>query len=452
MYQIIDDLAATDSRLEKEAILEKAWKSGHYDFFEGAKYCYNSWLTFGVKKVPKIIGSDDESSDYTFAEFKSLLDNLISRNITGNAARDALTEAAERCDPNLWNKFYRQIIIKDLRCGVTETTINKVLNKIAKTDPRATKYIIPIFQVQLAESAEPDTIFGRKMIDPKFDGIRITTILNKENNTITMFTRNGKINENFNHIVSGLEKVLEKIPGSIVLDGEMISNSFQELMKQVNRKVSVNTADAKYALFDIIPLTDFINDSCSASQEERHKVLCELEPMFSDYCIIDINNVQTQNVFVVPKLVVDLDTIDGRRAFNEFNLEALNNKLEGIMVKCPYSTYKRKRSNNWIKIKPVIEVSLTVEEVEEGTGRNEGRLGNLICRGFDLGHKIRVSVGSGFDDTQRIDFWNNREKLIGQIIEIRADALSHNQGDGDEWSLRFPRFIKFRSFDPGEKI
>ena len=104
----------------------------------------------------------------------------------------------------------------------------------------------------------------------------------------------------------------------------------------------------------------------------------------------------------------------------------------------------------WLKLKPFIEVSLEVVDVEEGTGRNEGKLGAFICEGLDDGKQINVNVGSGFSDANRDDFWNSRTDIVGQLVEVRADAVTQNQ-DGT-YSLRFPRFLRFRGFTAGEKI
>jgi DNA ligase-1 len=93
---------------------------------------------------------------------------------------------------------------------------------------------------------------------------------------------------------------------------------------------------------------------------------------------------------------------------------------------------------------------LEVTDVEEGTGRNVGRLGALVCSGQDDGKQITVNVGSGFSDDDRTEFWNSRSSLIGQVVEVRADAVTQNQ-DGT-FSLRFPRFLHFRGFEHGEKI
>ena len=91
-------------------------------------------------------------------------------------------------------------------------------------------------------------------------------------------------------------------------------------------------------------------------------------------------------------------------------------------------------------------------DTEEGTGRNAGKLGALICEGTDDGKFIRVNVGSGLTDDNRDEFWADKDKLIGQIVEVRADAITKNQDADNEWSLRFPRFLRFRGFEEGEKL
>jgi DNA ligase-1 len=148
--------------------------------------------------------------------------------------------------------------------------------------------------------------------------------------------------------------------------------------------------------------------------------------------------------------IVDLDTAEGQKLFRMYNKSAIENKYEGIMIKDPAAAYECKRTTSWLKLKPFIEVSLTVVDLEQGTGRNAGRLGAIICEGEDDGRRIRVNVGSGFSDANRDDYWLGREKIMGTIAEVRADAVTQNQ-DGT-YSLRFPRFLRFRGFAVGEKI
>jgi len=158
------------------------------------------------------------------------------------------------------------------------------------------------------------------------------------------------------------------------------------------------------------------------------------------------------NVTVVGQEQVDLDSAQGQARFKEINQEAIDGGYEGIMIKDPLAVYECKRSTSWLKLKPYIEVSLTVIAVEEGTGRNQGKLGALICEGEDDGKRIKVNVGSGFSDSNRDDYWVARQQVVGQIVEVRADAATKSQDSEEVWSLRFPRFLQFRGFVPGEKL
>jgi DNA ligase-1 len=103
-------------------------------------------------------------------------------------------------------------------------------------------------------------------------------------------------------------------------------------------------------------------------------------------------------------------------------------------------------------MKPYIEVTLKVIDIEEGTGKNEGSTGALICEGTDEGKHIKVNVGTGLSDANRDDIWNSVDAVRGQLVEIRADAITISQDSDELYSLRFPRFKCFRGFEPGEKL
>ena len=62
--------------------------------------------------------------------------------------------------------------------------------------------MIPVFSCMLAhDSANHEKkLVGKKMLDYKLDGVRVLAIYNKDNNTVTMYSRNGKQFINFGHI------------------------------------------------------------------------------------------------------------------------------------------------------------------------------------------------------------------------------------------------------------
>jgi DNA ligase-1 len=257
-----------------------------------------------------------------------------------------------------------------------------------------------------------------------------------------MYTRNGKELENFSHITKAIEANVELFERSIVLDGEMVSSSFQALMKQVHRKSDVQSKDARLMLFDILPLSEFQKGKSVLGQKRRSNLLRSMKATFDKVGSIDI----------IPQIEVDLDSAVGELQFKQYNKDAIESGFEGIMIKDVDAEYVCKRHVSWLKQKPFIEVSLTVVAVEEGTGKNEGRMGAIICEGEDDGKKIAVNVGSGFTDDQRTEFWESREAIPGQVVEVRADAATLNQDSENVYSLRFPRFLRFRGFRAGEKI
>ena len=433
--QIIQKLQADNSRLAKEAIILEAMQEGLDEFFEGIKMALDPLHTFGVKQVPERDDSPGQGCDWTV--FKDLADKLAQRELTGHAARDAIELVMQTATQEQWNDYYRRILIKDLRCGVSEKTVNSVAKK-----NKFEQYKVPVFSCMLAhDSANHEKkMIGMKMLDYKLDGVRVLAIYNKDNNTVTMYSRNGKQFLNFGHVEKEIiEKLASKFTESMVLDGEMVSSSFQALMKQVHRKDNVEATDAKYALFDILTLNEFQKGKSILGCRDRHNALVEL--------ITD-----TDYMFVVDKVECNLDTQEGQKIFSDYNKIAIEKGFEGIMIKDVDAPYECKRSYFMLKAKPFIEVSLEIKDTEEGTGRNAGKLGALICEGKDDDKFIRVNVGSGLTDDNRDTFWADRESLVGQIVEIRADAITQNQDTENEWSLRFPRFMRFRGFEVGEKI
>ena len=439
--EIIDQLEVNNSRLAKEAIIKVAMQQGLDEFFEGVRMALDPLVTFGVKQVPE---ATVDGQGLAWATFKELARKLIDRSLTGHAARDAIILCKDTATIDQWNMFYRRILIKDLRCGVSEKTVNK----IAKDFPQ---YSVPIFTCPLAhDSANHEKkMIGKKQVEVKLDGVRVITIIrgdtsHKQACKVEMFSRNGKQFHNFGHIISEIEEVVKEKqpPYDLVLDGEVMSANFQDLMKQVHRKDGKQSEDAVLHLFDMCPLSEFQKGMWDKPQSFRSQAV---------KAWVDQNKDALEHVETLDWEDVDLDTQEGQERFVELNKAAVDGGYEGVMIKDPDAPYECKRTHSWLKAKPFIEVTLNVVAVEEGTGRNEGRLGAVIVEGEDDGYTYHLNCGSGFTDSQRDQFWTERDNLVGSLIEIRADARTKSQ-DSDTYSLRFPRFKTFRGFEPGEKI
>lgn len=435
-YRVISSLEDHPSRLNKEAIILAQAEAGNSEFFEGARLALDPMITFGLKQIPEKTDADGDGLPWD--SFTLIITGFINRSLTGNLARDTVSQMMASATKAEWNGWYRRILIKDLRCGASEKTINKVVEK------KYAEYAIPVFGCQLAhDSANHESkVSGQKLIEVKLDGVRVITIVHPDGR-VDMFSRNGKELVNFPHVTEQISAVVKKTPPpyALVLDGEIMSSSFQDLMTQVHRKSDVKANDAILNLFDMCPLEDFEKGFWDKSQTVRSQMV---------QAWVEQNHTDLPNVTCLANELVDLDTDEGQLRYKEINAQAVAGGYEGIMIKDPQAGYECKRSVAWLKLKPFIEVSLEVADVEEGTGRNVGRLGAIVCEGVDDGKDIRVNVGSGFSDSDRDSYWASRDSLPGQIVEVRADAVTRNQ-DGT-YSLRFPRFLRFRGFEVGEKL
>ena len=435
----VRDLESSDSRLHKERVIEKALmasklgSAGAQGFLFNCYLAYNPFYVYNVKQVIETENLTNRPNPWP--TFWALCEDLRTRGVTGHAARDRIEQVSELFDSEQWNGLCRRVLIKDLRCGISEKTLNKVLGK--------TSWKIPTFTCQLAQDStdRPAKMKGIKRLEVKLDGVRVLAVV--QGASVTLYSRNGKPFENFPHVAEAIAAIHKRIgafDGRYVLDGEIVGASFQQLMRQAQRKTDVDTTDMVYHVFDIMPLDSFQEGHYNAQQAKRLEILETARSRFDE----------TDCLRLMDGITVDLDTAEGHDIMNRYAQDAVKNGFEGIMIKDLGAPYECKRSSFWMKWKPTITVDLNIVGFEEGTGRNAGRLGAIICEGEDNERNILVNVGTGLSDSNRDEYWTARDQLLGRVIEVEADAVTQNQ-DGS-YSLRFPRFVRFRGFEPGEKL
>jgi DNA ligase-1 len=455
-WNILKEIAATDSKNEKQVIIAREAKAGNDLFFRGLRLTFDNMLTFGVKQIetkPAKRASEPDPKGLDPEKFFELTQKLSMRTVTGDAAKVAINHVMNQATAEEWDGWYRLILIKDLKAGFSESTINKV------TEKAFPKYAIPVFETMLAFDGAncPEKIVGKKIIESKLDGARCITIV-YPNGKVDQYSRNGKELLNFQKIKDQIAKNAIFFAEPVVLDGEIMSASFQDLMKQARRKTNVQTDDCILNLFDIITLREFQTGKGDHKQMDRS---------FSLHAWFDKLKDSMPNVDVLTGELVDLDTPEGSSRFVDINKMALDGGYEGILIKDPDAVYECKRSNAWLKKKPTITVDLKIVEVEEGDGNFVGTMGALVCEGTDQGRKIRVNCGGGYsiqsraqiwaDHTGKPVTWQKKEKsgwvtmteqptgtkILGQTVEVMADVISKSDSS-DTYSLRFPRFVRFR--------
>ena len=349
----IRDLESSDSRIHKEKVIEKALMAAKLGstnaqcFLFNCYQAYNPFYVFGVRQVPETIGLEYKRNPWP--EFWGLLESLRLRTVTGNNAKTTIEYMSEQFDSDEWNQLCRRVIIKDLRCGISEKTLNKVLGK--------TEWKIPIFSCQLAQDSNdhPAKLKGTKRLEVKLDGVRVLAVVS--GNGVNLFSRNGKPFENFPQIAATLEPILKDLPSvnlggrGYVFDGEIVGESFQQLMRQAHRKSDAKTDGMVYHVFDVIPTPEFREGRWDKDQATRLEILERFRKPFES----------TNCIRIMPGINVDLDTAEGHDIMRRFAEASVEQGYEGIMIKNLDTPYECKRTSSWMKWKPTITVDLYIE-------------------------------------------------------------------------------------------
>lgn len=450
-HDTIAALESTSSRNEKHAIMKQALLSLEGPvFYRGLVACYDPFITYGVKKIPVRDGTDGTGLD--FSTFQLLLDSLSRRELTGNAAKKTIEHIMSQATNAEWNGWYRRILLRDMKAGFTEGTVNRAIDEINDEVHDITYGRVRTYSCQLAHPAKkyPKKMTGKKFLEVKYDGARLNVYVHP-NGDVRVLSREGKLLENFTYIEEQFASVAHTLREETMFDGEVMSQAFYDLMRQLRRKTNVDTSDATFAIFDMVPAVNmFRGETYDVSQRNRKEAL---------FTWFQANADALSSCTLLEYVEVDLNTEEGRRELARFNAHIteaakIDKKVEGTMYKDPDAPYECGRTDAWLKEKPFIDVTLEIVGYEPGDpeGRNKDCLGAFLCKGFDLDRHIEVAVGGGFKQNEREDFWSRRDELLGMLIEVRADCFTENEKKPGIHSLRFPEFLRFRGRSPGEKI
>ncbi|KAJ3104667.1 DNA ligase (ATP) [Phlyctochytrium bullatum] len=350
----------------------------------------------------------------TIAEVNEQLDRLNSCD-TNPERKAVIGFFATHCGP-VEQKWIARIIMKEMKLGVTQTTVFRVwhpeaedmfnvcssLQRVATQlkDLKAvwaTKDVIlgTPFKPMLAKSCTQLTRVESIMkgevfwIQTKLDGERIQ--LHKDENRYAWFSRNAK-DYTFLYGETAEEKFAKCIHNSFrpeisscILDGEMMSycpetglfEGFGGLKTAANRLNEQGDVNAQtrpcYVVFDVIN----INGTSLTDQplKDRYRLLERVfEPRPTYLELLDYEEGQTTQ-----HVVEGLD----RRMIDH---------LEGILIKNPAALYRlNERGEEWLKIKPDYidnlgdDVDLVLVGGFFGTGRRSGKLSHFMCAVLDRG-------------------------------------------------------------------
>ena len=412
---ILDDVKSTRGTNDKKALLDL-----HKDndlLKQALKYGLDPFLPFNVVKVPKVktrlefpLAEKD-----SWKEFFTIADECASREITGNAAIDRIYTcfSSVREEDEKW---MRRILKKHLAIGASTKTINKVFHNL-----------VPTFDVALAQKFEEKRIVGKRIcVEPKLDGIRCFAIV--KNREAHLYARSGKLITNFSDTIGA---DLASMPDGCY-DGEIMGKDFIALMRQAYRKENVDTDDTYFALFDYLSFEEW---------DARESVTsCEIRYIALMHAVVPLGTMKKNSELVRPTRYKYLRVVN--RKYEQSNYDKIKvhhdrfvqEGYEGAMIKDLDAPYKFGRGPEVMKLKAFHDADLAVIAFKEGTGRHENKLGSILVNY----QGVEVNVGSGFSDEMRDEVWENQEKYLGVVAEVRYQEVTP---DG---SLRFPTFVCWR--------
>lgn len=404
--------------IKKQEILRE--NKDNEDFRRLLYYALNPMLTYKIsEQTLRTPGVYDPRVTLTLCDIYEVCETLSRMKALDGATiyqvRGFLQYFAK--DPELM-EFYRKLLSKTLRLGVTAKTVNKVIPGL-----------IPEWEVQQAYPIESHPIKEGAWfsLTQKLNGVRATYYKGE------LIARSGIPYEGLDHITS----VLNFEDDSYVFDGELTlldkgdlsdNEAFRAATGIINSD-SPHKTQICYTIFDCLTTQEFERGKSNVTYRQRRNFLDA----------ISTTGIVGTSVFVLPVLYSGTD----QSRIWELLGQMVREDKEGLIANLDVP-YRRTRHNGILKVKEFYTMDLPIVGCNEGTGRLAGTLGALV---LDFkGHEVKV--GSGFSDEQRTEFWRNRDNLIGVLCEVKYKEVSYDKSTGAD-SLQFPVFVGIRNDKEG---
>ena len=425
---ILTALGADNSRLAKEAILRA--NVDNQLLKDVIRLALDPFTQFYIRKIPDYATVDIKKQDPLDKAILRLR-LLSSRTLTGHAGIDHLRIVLESVDP-ADAQVIERIIAKDLKCGVSDATVNKIWPGLIAEYPCM---LASAYDQKLVDKVKFPAIAQLKM-----DGMRFNAVV--KNGVCEFRSRNGKevdipdpsIRLPFIHLANfyGVDMVFD---GELVVVDEAGKICDRKtgngiLNKAVKGTMSVQEAvQVRATLWDAICLDGFQAGRENELYHIRLAKLCN--------AVSDMKSAKAHLGHYVDMVYsTQVDSLQAAQIlFNRFLAEG----QEGIILKTRDGIWENKRSKSLIKFKGELECDLRVVDWEEGTGKNVNRLGTLVLESACGG--IRVNVGTGFSDRDRDSITAGNS--VGRIVAIKYNARIKDK-NSDVESLFLPVFIEFR--------
>lgn len=428
LLNILNELAATSSRNSKIAILT----TNKYD--ETLKQvCFlalDPRTQFYIKKIPDYTSNNERPVTIEWALDE--LERFSSRELTGNAAIERLQyilASLSKADAEV----IERVIQRDLKCGVNDSTVNKVWKNLIPE--------YPYMRCALPKAVKFDKWNWSKGVysQIKADGM-FCNINHDADGNVTLMSRNGSVmpSEPFSKLIECVQNNLKKntqthgellvMRAGVILTREIGNGILTSVLK------GGSFADNEEPILEVWDQIPYGADSDLRDYRQRYdSLLSQVDGVES------IRMIETKIVYSLTEAMVHYN-------------EALARGLEGTIIKNPAGVWKNTTSKDQVKMKLEIDVDLEIIGFTPGKGKNESTFGSITCKTSD--GELIVNV-SGFKDKKergilsRQEIWDMHKKLLYSIMTVRANSIMPPTKSNPKYSLFLPRFVEFR-FDKRE--
>ena len=423
VIDILEELESTAGSNAKKEILQASRNNDLLKkVFVAAQDPYTVYYV-NKFKMPKPGASMSDVDEVLEKFLTTVLPRLSAREVTGNDAKGLVEQSFANMN-EVTQKWCQRILLHNLRCGVQESTVNKIWPGTLKS-----------FSVALAGALKSEFTRGEGIkilekvnypvrVEPKLDGLRFIAV--KKDGEVTFFTRNGTVLESLPTIRAALTAARYD---NIVLDGEAMGKDWNESASVVMSKTAKDDKNMFYNVFDAMPTEEWVAQKSECAYSERCNLVAEVISIVNSPCVRQVDHIMAKN----------------ETELKEFFAKCMNEGFEGVMLKTLDTTYEFDRSRNILKLKPCV----TYEGVI--VGWYEGRRGTKregLFGGFNvvLPNGVVTRVGGGFNDATRAQVQlDNPDNWIGKIVECEAqpDPLTKD-GLTEDGKMRFPVYIRTR--------
>lgn len=402
LAQILRNLENSPSLTDKMTILQDNGETLPA-FREMLVYALDPYKKYGFKTLPapakdgKTLAFDPNSWTYLTRVF----DSLINSGKNTNEMKTKLGQLLGQLDGPT-KLVVQRVILKDLRCGVGATLVNKVLPGL-----------IPEFGVMLATPLEERHI--KKLLQQKVyaqakkNGDRCIVICD---DTPAAYSRRGHLQPNYQHIVDACVALCHDLGKQYVFDGEVINGDFWGT-RTVKKKAGNNADNAKLHVFDIVPLDQWVSGHTSPFSERRRTLKRVFHNYPKDGALIRIPS----HVIQVGEATWD-NLVEWRNNFMEQGEEGLILRLD-----VPYNFKTR---SSLFKFKDMKEGDFTIVDVLQG--EEDKKYANVAAKVVvDIGNGDTCEVGIKGDMNFRHHFLKSKKRYIGMVCEVHYQDWTENE-------------------------